>query len=186
MEGSGRTYEAVSHPYYYLTASLVALKIDTARFNVELQKSISWDLRCADDSNIVCTRSSKNQEMQHFSDGKILFYRYYRTKALRMSEAADARALLTEKHIGRYDTSFHVVHGLSGDKNAISIQSVELENFYLSLIYISSKKGMKTQMLSRKMTSYFHVRPFELYLAKAQRTYDEILARMLMGFARGG
>jgi len=159
---SGRKYEVVSLPYHYLTASSSVLTIYKEHFNIGHQKSISWDLRSVDDSNVVWSRSNKKREIRVFSDGTLLYSRYYRLKALGASETSDALARLTDKNIGRFDTRFRIVRGLSGDSNAISVQSVEMENYFLTLIYKSGRNYFclgryEDEHTYKKMASFFPV-----------------------------
>lgn len=169
MDGSsGRTYEAASHPYYYLTATSSMLTIGTTRFSLNDFMLISWDLRVVDESNIIWTRPNKQREIAHFSDGAILFTGYWRGPwALKITENYYASARLSTADVGSYETRFHLVPGLSGKYGTISFRSIELEGYYLGLCYFDRRQNLCLKRFEisdefKEKASYFPVAALDL------------------------
>lgn len=133
---SGRTYESASRPGYYLSASRGYIRIDYAKLLKDAYAvENSWDLRVEDEeSGDIRERPNKSREKQQFKAGNILYSRYDPTEVLGTTDHShsDSEARLTDgRNIGRYDTLFHIVPGLNGDKNAVSFRLVMIENYYL-------------------------------------------------------
>jgi len=161
LDGStGRTYEAASHPKYYLTAYAHTLLIRQESFHIDLQAQYSWDLRVVDDSNAVWTRPGKKQEIDNFSGGAIIYSRKNRNEALGFAAHSNTMAILTSSHLGKYFTRFNIVPSLLGDKNAISFQS-KFENYYLAVFYdtkfIIQLKRYEDSDVYKQMASFFPV-----------------------------